>query len=252
MPTRPNPEKSLFLQMADTTRGLLTSLCDGVLDVPLGGLYPYLNFNELLAFAGSAYHMRYDSKNDSFRQFQALVGEDDWYNLFDACSISTEQAGIYHFKPTDSRSFGDAIRIATRPEVLDDRQKEKFLKLNPFSDDSLKERLDEVPEAVKNVLRSNTFRPAQHFVFECAYKGAAREANTTGIRTAAYPQPFKCYPTLRGQSSVEKRNHLLDQYATSLGQTFKRFDKTYIDEPAFERNSEDTSTPKVPVQLDLF
>lgn len=194
---RPAPTKNIILQLCGADSYLLSCFHHGLYETQLQEVYPYLDLDELAAFAASSWKGR-EREGDSFAARTASMSP---YELFsDVYRIGFPWLNKHK-----------AIINAPRYESL-----------NPFDGKNLKVRLNQVPEDAIAKLRQSLEETVNSYVFDCQYQEAKAwrggnnhklvvmhfqsaypNARTNGPNFAAevsriisrYPQEYELLPT---------------------------------------------------------
>ena len=236
---KPKPTGPMISAVCDGRQGLLSSIHHGLADVKMGGIYPYLDLEEALAFAISQYHDRYH-RNDMWvsgtkdlDDFKAMVNDSSLYELFD--HFFNLPIGAIRFHTNGEMSPYSWLRSAFN---LDETQKEKWLKLNPFQGKDLKERLESVSEDVDELLRNNLRNQVGIYVFECEYEGRKTKR---GSNHNLHIMHF--------QSKFPKKGKNVENYSREISKIIRKF-PTHVAE--YEVPTIETAVSEALVEQDLF
>ncbi len=176
--TRPKPDSNLILEVCGNNYPLLNSICFGLKETPLKEIYPYLNLEETLIFAGTSWKNR--KYNPDFYN-EIVKGkpkkEDIRLNLFDDEFTKNNQDILYDiFNETFKTGFG---WLRNKSNISDEKSEKlkKYAKMNPFSNIPLKERLNRVNDEDIETLKNKLLTSTKNYIFEKDYRGGTYEKN---------------------------------------------------------------------------
>ena len=193
---RPLPTKQLIIDVCDGKsipggQGLIASTHHGLAEVSLGDVYPFLDFDEAIAFAASSWKSR-----DNDPSFRVGVSSQDIYDLF-------------------TQVYEIGFPWLNKHKQVSEKLQDKHRRLNPFEGRDLQDRLRAVPKDVVEALVGKLQRRTKEYVFGCNYGRAkrARGGENYGLSIMNF-QPV--YP---------RKGKIIPAFASEIGRQFKRYPK---------------------------
>jgi len=175
---RPKPTISLISDVCGKNHILTESLHHGLAELnALAEFYPWLNLDELVAFAASSWKAR--SKND--QNVLSVFGNHAVYDIF-------------------SSVFRIGFPWLYKYRRISEKKKQQYEKLNPFNNENLQVRLQQVDSVAIEQLRHQLQEPVSEYVFECQYEEAKKKRRGDNHRLVnmdfqlAYPRKGKIVP----------------------------------------------------------
>lgn len=174
---RSHPQGPFLSRYTGEKQSLLAALYGGIRESRLESVYPYLNFDELVAFASGSWKKR-----------------ETQYDLF--CSIVEHDTINEVFKS----AFAKGFPWINAYKKLNFEDRKKLEKLNPYESSSFQDRLAAIPLEELESLRESLAKPVKKYVFECQYKDEKRRQRGDNSNLeimmfqAVYPRRGKIVP----------------------------------------------------------
>jgi hypothetical protein len=215
--SRPNkPTAPLIEEVCGSNHGLIASLHHGLYETPLIDVYPFIDFNELIAFEASSWKNR----ETNFSSFANLIDHTD--NLYDV------------FKQV----YKIGIPWLKKHSEISRKRESKYQKLNPFDGKDLGDRLKQVHPEAATKLRNQLQKRVNSYLFDIEYKnGKHRNIESRGTR-CVYMHFQNAYPS---------KTQNIPNFAKEINRMFDKYPDTYFE-------LETSKKPKQPEkkQYDLF
>jgi hypothetical protein len=217
MTQRAMPTRQYVTELTGGNQGLIESLHHGLAETPsLRAFYPFLNLNELVAFAASSWKSR-DLKSADFAGIVEKTG--DAYQIF-------------------NEVFKTAFPWLRQNKIISPELTHLDIALNPFNGKKLAERLDSVPAGVVPAFLNELSAETNKWVFECQYDNAKRAQNGSnlGIRIMKF------------QNVYPKSGRIVPAYVTAVARILYGYPRQFepLEQPRVE------SAPDKPQQGALF
>ena len=189
---KPKPTKQLVLEECGANHGLTVALHHGLAETSaLKEFYPFLGFDELVAFAASSWKTR----KDSSMMMNHLASDLSLYGLF---------SEVYH------RGFP----WLNANKNISDNNEPKHQKMNPFLRVDLESRLDVVDSAAEDKLRHQLLDGVNEYVFEINYN-SRKIARGTNHKLVVM--------TFQGVYPNRDNSKNLDKYAAEIARIIKTY-----------------------------
>jgi hypothetical protein len=203
---RPKPTKQLIIELCGGNNDLISSLHHGLYEIPLKEFYSYLNFDETVAFAASAWKGR--SKNPKY----GLILQR--YCLYDVFN---------QVLPIGIPWFRKYMELSEKNQTL-------LEKLNPFEGRNLRTRLKRAEAEAEKHLREALEEPVKKHVFPCQHEDAekARDGNSTDLVVMDFQN---VYPPTRkkGDETYERQyRKMIGNFACEIARIFSDYPQEYI------------------------
>ena len=214
---RTKPTRNLLIEICagdnPNYQGLIASAHHGLADCSLHDLYPFLDFDETIAFAASSRKSR-EKKERDFMKF--LEGE-NLYNLF-------------------SHAYNIWIPWLRKNKRVSDENQSLYSKLNPYNGRNLRDRLSRVNSTCFSNLKRDLSTEPNEYIFECQYrdKKIEREGDNFGLVVMNF------------QNFYPKRDKIVPAFAAEIVRIISYYPKNLID---LEKTS---NSPSRPIQGTLF
>lgn len=224
MSERPKPTASMITDVTGGNSYFIADLYAGLYEVPMKGVYPYLDLNELVAFVVSARSVR----NASLTDVKNIVYDNNsLYGIYDSII---------------KKSKADGFKRLNRLKNITPANEKNYAKLNPFEGQRLEERLSIVPAADVSALKDQLLSTLYEHVFECQYYD--RKARLGGDNSTLHIMNF--------QNKYPKSGKVVPAYAAQIARMFSAYSKDSYDLPAVVVVPEVPKAPEKFVQGDLF
>lgn len=209
------PTRQLLLELCGSNSDLLGSTHHGLYETPsLRNVYPFLDLDELVAFAASSWRSR--EKNPNFKHH---VEHDTLYDLF-------------------SHVYQIGFAWLNKNRRISQYRQNLYEELNPFNGRDIKARLSSVQEQLDEKLRCELARPVHDYVFECQYQEmkALHGGDNSNIEIMEF------------QAVYPKRENIASAYAAEVSSMVRSFPTEYH---KLQQEPVPLSKPK-PERLSLF
>lgn len=212
--------KQLVIELCGSNPTLISSLHHGLNETPLQGLYPaYLNLDEVVAFEASSWKRR--EIDPHF--FPGFVGSADLYKIF----REVLQIGHPWLNKYRTQTFSGSTSALHE-------------KLNPFSEQNLRERLEQVEKGPELMLTDCLCQEINEYVFECQYAERKHERGGDNYKLIIMEfQPL--YP---------KRETIVPNYASEIARIISRYHERQGAQCS--NHPAELLKTKTPKQLSLF
>lgn len=194
MVERPKSTARIIEEVTGRNQGLISSLHHGLYETPLNGVYPYLDFNETVAFAANSWK----SRNTSIKDMGQLVSQNDLYEIF-------------------SEVFRIGMPWLNKYKAITLDSMQKYTALNPFEGKNLKERLAAVPSSAVEILKKRLCEDVNEYVFHCQYQ---QRKNIRG------GDNYKL-EIMNFQNVYPKSGKIVPAFASEIARIFSTYPRTY-------------------------
>ena len=178
---RPRPTKQLIIEVSGGNQPLIERVHHGLYETSLGSFYPWLNFDEVIAFELGSWDIR--SKRSPM--VVELADVMDIYDIF-------------------SNVFRRGFPWLNRFKNVSDKLKRKHEEMNPF-ERNLRNRLEQVDIKDMEILKKKLMKKANEYVFECNYYNRKRERGGDNYKLVnmafqnVYPKKGKIVPAFASE-----------------------------------------------------
>ncbi|MFH1290110.1 MAG: hypothetical protein ABIH92_01760 [Nanoarchaeota archaeon] len=198
MKQRPRPTQAIIGELTGGNPGLISSLHHGLCEAPLSAFYPYLDFDELVAFAASSWKGR----DLDVRSFGTMLSGRGVFDVFE---------GVYEIGRPWVRKHK---RVSPERQELD-------LRLNPFDGEGLRERLALVDPVHVHDLYEALRNETMKYVFECQYQDEKLAAGGDNSRIKI----------MGFQNVYPKAGRIVPAFVVEVGRILREFPRKYADMP---------------------
>jgi|SRR3989338_7151907 len=192
--TRPIPTNQIIAGLVGNDQRLAEAMHHGLAEIPFQDIYPFLDFDELLAFAAASWELR--SRNSKL-----FNKNGDIYGMFN----ETYKNPLFPYK--------NIWQWLNHRQRIDPKQKEKYDRLNPFQGENLKERVQQIPSEEIERLHEKLQEATYDWIFECQYQDRKRmrDGNNTQIRIMnfqnVYPKAGRIIPAYVKEITIILRSY---------------------------------------------
>jgi len=188
---RPKPPSTLIMEICRNSQPLIECAHHGLAEVSLRDFYPYLNLDEVIAFAAASFSYR-----EKEPWIISNVVDNDIYDVF-------------------SRIFKKGFPWLNKNRRISDNKKAKYEKLNPFNG-RLRERLEKVgPEAIGK-LKGLLSGRVNEWLFPIQYCEEVRKRRSnTGLKNMNF------------QNVYPKRGRIVPAYALKIADIIGKYPQNY-------------------------
>lgn len=228
MEIRPRPTREIFTALCagkDPSNGedpkilgrqgyFLSCVHHGLLETPLGSIYPVLNLDEAVAFAASSWK----SREQGDIKLRNCVDDFDLYKIFKyVLVIGNSWMGKYKYIPSEI--------------------KELHTGLNPFDGKTLDKRLETIDSEASDALLYGLRQPHKNYIFESEFHRMKKEQKDTSRSVILSSRNFQTFP---------RRHQIIPSYSAEITRIFGEFSREY------DKTIERKRKKKISGQLELF
>ena len=192
---RPRPTQRLISEECGYNQGLISSFHHGMYETHLEGFYPFLDFNELVAFAASSWK----SREKEYEDFSRFVEPREIYDIF-------------------QHVFKIGIPWLRKNTGISDESVDLYQRLNPFRGENLRDRLNADVSAAEQ-LKDELLRKTNKYIFECqldeekSLRDESRDQNRLVVMTF--------------QNFYPKKGKIVPAYAAEIGRILNGYSHEY-------------------------
>lgn len=222
--TRPKPTRELICAITGGNKTYLSWVHHGLYETPLGAIYPFLNLDELIVFAGVSWRARDCDREQKLNGKIACERLPDYFNEV----VSASRNRFY-------QKFG--MSIDDIPGRIPIHMEPRYDALNPFKGD-LKERLEHVGEREAIALKEALLKQTLIHVFEDQYfaiKRQIRRAYDIGSDVDVDPERLKImgFQICRKRKRTDEK--IVQAYVNEINRIIGNYPRESYDPQVFPR-----------------